>query len=135
MLEAKAKDQGHRRKCCPPQKKNVFKNSFQVKRRSPIEVNKERSSQNFHQVSGVSQQNFNGSKNSAVLEPMTGQFSRTGDFDLRRQVQVLQNVSSRPRTSSRTPLLIFTPMFLIQHWKIVSHHPPANHLLNTENKH
>ena len=30
-------------------------------------------SQTFHEVSGV----FNGAKNSAVLEPRTGQFSRT----------------------------------------------------------
>ena len=31
---------------------------------------------NFRDVSGVFQQNLNGSKNSAVLEPRTGQFSR-----------------------------------------------------------
>ena len=30
MLEAKAKDQGHRRKCSPKTKKNVFKNFFQA---------------------------------------------------------------------------------------------------------
>ena len=44
---------------------------------------------------------FNGSKNSAVLEPRTEQFSRTWG-----QGQGLQNLSSRPRTSSRTPPLI-----------------------------
>ena len=38
----------------------------------------------FREVSGVFQQNFNGSKTSAVLEPRTGQFSRT--------------LASRPRT-------------------------------------
>ena len=49
-------------------------------------------------------QNFTNSKNSAVLEPRTGQFSGQG------QGQGLQNLSSRtssrPRTSSRTPPLI-----------------------------
>ena len=65
----------------------------------------------FREVSGVFQQNFNGSKNSAVLEPRTGQFSRTKGFeakakDLRLRGQGLQNVSSRPRTSSRTPPLL-----------------------------
>ena len=68
----------------------------------------------FHEVSGAFQQNFNGSKNSAVLEPRTGQFSRTYGFeakakDLRLRGQGLQKVfsrtSSRPRTSSRTPPL------------------------------
>ena len=44
-------------------------------------------------------QNFNNSKNSAVLEPRTGQFSRT-------RGQGLQNLSSRPKTSSRTPPLM-----------------------------
>ena len=77
-------------------KKKLFKNFFQAIskkdlkivfsgekglqktffRRSPLEENKRRSSQIFCEVSGVFQQNFNGSKNSAVLEPRTGQFSR-----------------------------------------------------------
>ena len=55
MLEAKAKDQGHKRKCS--QKKGL---------------------QNF--FSG-DLQNFNGSKNSAVLEPRTGQLLRTWGFE------------------------------------------------------
>ena len=46
-------------------------------RRLLLEENKKRSSQIFCDVSGAFQQNFNGSKNSAVLEPRTGQFSRT----------------------------------------------------------
>ena len=60
MLEAK--DQGHKRK-----KKGLHKNfsgNLQKKKRFP------------KNVSGASQ-NFNNSKNSAVLEPRTGQFSRT----------------------------------------------------------
>ena len=35
----------------------------------------------FREVSGVFQRNFNCSKNSAVLEPRTGQFSRTWGFE------------------------------------------------------
>ena len=40
-----------------------------------------RYSQIFREVSGVFQQNFNCLKNSAVLEPRTGQFSRTWGFE------------------------------------------------------
>ena len=61
----KAKDQGHKRKCSP--KKKVFTKIFQAistKKRFP---------KNFSSAP----QNFNNSKNSAVLEPRTGQFSRT----------------------------------------------------------
>ena len=67
MLEAKAKDQGHKRKCSPKKKKKVFTKIFQAistKKRFP---------KNFSSAA----QNFNNSKNSAVLEPRTGQFSRT----------------------------------------------------------
>ena len=46
-------------------------------RRFPLEENKKRSLQIFCEVSGAFQQNFNGSNNSAVLEPRTGQFLRT----------------------------------------------------------
>ena len=66
MLEAKAKDQGHKRKCSP-KKKKVFTKIFQAistKKRFP---------KNFSSAP----QNFNNSKNSAVLEPRTGQFLRT----------------------------------------------------------
>ena len=55
MLEANAKDTGASVLRCP----------------------KKRSLQIFQQVSGVFLHNFNGSKNSAVLEPRTGEFSRT----------------------------------------------------------
>ena len=80
MLEAKAKDQGHKRKCSPkkkrssqkffrrsPKKKKVFTKIFQA-----IST-KKRFLKNFSSAP----QNFNNSKNSAVLEPRTGQFSRT----------------------------------------------------------
>ena len=66
MLEAKAKDQGHKCKCFP--KKNGLKNFFSV---------------NLHKKNGLEKhfsadlQNFNYSKNSAVLEPRIERFSRT----------------------------------------------------------
>ena len=69
MLEAKAKDQGHKRKCSPKKKKKkkVFTEIFQA-----IST-KKRFLKNFSSAP----QNFNNSKNSALLEPRTGQFSRT----------------------------------------------------------
>ena len=64
---------------------------------------KKRSRKNF--LADV--QNFNHSKNSAVLEPRTRNFR---GLSLRGQGQGLQNVFSRtysrPRTSSRTPPLL-----------------------------
>ena len=64
MLEAKAKDQGYKRKCS---RKKVFKIFFQV-------ISKKNG---LEKIFSVDLQNFNHSKNSAVLEPRTGQFSRT----------------------------------------------------------
>ena len=63
-----------------------------------------RCSQIFREFSGVFQRNFNCSKNSGVLEPRTGQFSRTWGFeakDLRLlgQGQGLEASRPRPRTS------------------------------------
>ena len=107
-FEAKAKDrpsrgqgqgQGHRCKCSP--KKIFFKNFFQVISKKGLQKffqakkvfkkfflgdlylrkPKKRSLQIFRKVSGVFQRNFNGSKTSAVLEPRTGQFSRTWGFE------------------------------------------------------
>ena len=75
MLEAK--DQGHKRKCS--KKKEVFKNFF---RRTP----KKKVFKIFQAIStknalennfSADLQTLNNSKNSAVLEPRTGQFSRT----------------------------------------------------------
>ena len=66
MLEAK--DQGHKRKCSPKKKKKkVFTKIFQA-----IST-KKRFLKNFSSAP----QNFNNSKNTAVLEPRTGQFWRT----------------------------------------------------------
>ena len=98
-------------------KKKVLQNNFSdekgrkkfVFRQSPIDKNKKRSPQIFREVSGVYQQNFISLKNIAVLEPRTGQFSKTLGFEGQDQGQGLQNVSSRtssrPRRSLRTPPL------------------------------
>ena len=59
--------------------KNGLKEFFSGNLRS----RKKRSSQIFREVSGVFQQNFNSSKNSAVLEPRTGQFSRICGFEVK----------------------------------------------------
>ena len=72
MLEAKAKDQGHKRKCSPKKKKKKKKKKVFTKIFQAIST-KKRFLKNFSSAP----QNFNNSKNSAVLEPRTGQFSRT----------------------------------------------------------
>ena len=59
-------DQGQKCKCVP--KKKVLKNLFSVDLQKKNGVEKRFS---------ADLQNFNHSKNSAVLEPRTGQFSRT----------------------------------------------------------
>ena len=108
MLEAK--DQGHKRKCSQKKKRS----SQKFFRRSPKKKvftkifqaisTKKRFPKNFSSDT----QNFNNSKNTAVLEPRTGQFFE----DLRPRGQGLQNVSSRPRTSSRTPPLVLIYPFI-----------------------
>ena len=69
MLEAKAKDQGHKRKCSP-KKKGLHKNLSG-------DLHKKTFSKKFFKRSTK----FNNSKNSAVLEPRTGQFLRTWSLE------------------------------------------------------
>ena len=89
MLEAEAKDQGHKRKCSP--KKKVFTKIFQAI------SSKKRFPKNF----STAPQNFNNSKKSAVLEREQANFRGLEDrgqgqgLDLRGQGQGLQNLSSR----------------------------------------
>ena len=85
MLEAKAKDQGHKAQVLSKEKKKkVFTKIFQAisKKKKKKKVitktfqaisTKKRFPKNFSSAP----QNFNIPKNSAVLEPRTGQFSRT----------------------------------------------------------
>ena len=88
-------------------------------RRSP----KKRSSKKF---SG-DLQNFNDSKYCAVLEPRTYTVAifedlklRGQGLDIRGQDQGLQNVSSRPRTSSRTPPLVTViHLLFLEHVNII----------------
>ena len=75
MLEAKAKDQGHKRKCSPKKKKGLHKNFSDDLQKQKVFTKifqaismKKRFPKNFSTAS----QNFNNSKNSAVLEPRTG---------------------------------------------------------------
>ena len=82
-LEAKAKVEGHRRKCSP--KKKVFKNFFQAT--STWKNQKKGCLQIFRKISGVFLRNFNGLKK--VLSSSRGQ----GNF---RGLEVLR---PRPRTS------------------------------------
>ena len=99
-----------KRKCSPKKKKKKglhknFSGDLQKKKKKKVFTKifqaistKKRFAKNF----STAPQNFNFPKNSAVLEPRTGQFSRTRGqgqgLDLRGQG--LQNLSSRPRTSS-----------------------------------
>ena len=83
MLEAKAKDQGHKAQVLSKKKKKGFHKNFSgdlKKKKKKVFTKifqaistKKRFPKNFSSAP----QNFNIPKNSAVLEPRTGQFSRT----------------------------------------------------------
>ena len=87
MLEAKAKDQGHKAQVLSKKKKKGLHKNFsgdlqKKKKKKKKKVftkifqaisTKKRFPKNF----STAPQNFNFPKNSAVLEPRTGQFSRT----------------------------------------------------------
>ena len=89
MLEAKAKDQGHKAQVLSKKKKK--RSSQKFFRRSPKKKKKKKKKKKvftkiFQAISTKKRfpnnfssppQNFNIPKNSAVLEPRTGQFSRT----------------------------------------------------------
>ena len=73
----KAKDQEHKRKCCP-KKKGLHKNFSGEKKRSSQKLFRQSPQKNvFQKIFQALHKNFNNSKNSAVLEPRRGQFSRT----------------------------------------------------------
>ena len=85
MLEAKAKDQGHKAQVLSKKKKK--RSSQKFFRRSPKKKKKKKvftkifqaisTRKRFPKNFSTAPQNFNFPKNSAVLEPRTGQFSRT----------------------------------------------------------
>ena len=99
-LEAKdrnALSQGHKRKCS--QKKKVFKNffhAFSSKKRHPKFFVK-RSTK------------FNNSKKSAVLEPRTGQFSRTWGLEAKDLIFEAKDFKMFPRGQRRPQGLHFWP--------------------------
>ena len=87
MLEAKAKDQGHKAQVLSKKKKKK-RSSQKFFRRSPKKKKKKKkvftkifqaisTKKRFPDNFSSAPQNFNIPKNSAVLEPRTGQFSRT----------------------------------------------------------
>ena len=87
MLEAKAKDQGHKRQVLSKKKKK--RSSQKFFRRSPKKKKKKKkkvftkifqaisTKKRFLKNFSSAPKNFNNSKNTAVLEPRTGQFSKT----------------------------------------------------------
>ena len=86
MLEAKAKDQGHKAQVLSKKKKKKGQRSSQkFFRRSPKKKKKAftkifqaiSTKKRFPKNFSTAPQNFNFPKNSAVLKPRTGQFSRT----------------------------------------------------------
>ena len=87
MLEAKAKDQGHKAQVLSKKKKKVFTKIFQaISKKKKKKKKKKVFTKIFQAIStkkrfpknfSAAPQNFNFPKNSAVLEPRTGQFSRT----------------------------------------------------------
>ena len=89
MLEAKAKDQGHKAQVLSKKKKKkgLHKNfSGDLKKKKKKKKKKKGLHKIFQAIStkkrfpknfSTAPQNFNFPKNTAVLEPRTGQFSRT----------------------------------------------------------
>ena len=86
MLEAKAKDQGHKAQVLSKKKKKKKRSSQKFFRRSPKKKKKKvftkivqaiSTKKRFPKNFSSAPQNFNIPKNRAVLEPRTGQFSRT----------------------------------------------------------
>ena len=99
MLEAKAKDQGHKAQVLSKKKKKkVFTKIFQA-----ISTKK-----CFPKNFSTAPQNFNFPKNSAVLEPRTGQFSRTWGLEAKAKDLTFEaKAKDFKNLSSRTPPLVF----------------------------
>ena len=102
MLEAKAKDQGHKRKCSSKKKKKGLHKNFSS------DLHKKTFSKKFFKRYTKFQQLKKYCCPRAEDRPIFEDLrSRGQGLDLRGQGQGLQNLSSRPRTSSRTPPLVF----------------------------
>ena len=96
MLEAKEQEQ--RRKCSP--KKKVLKFFFQA-------ISKKKGLQKNY--SG-DLQNFNNSKNTAVLEPKTEQFSRAWGFQAKDLTFEAKSIKMCPRGRQRGLHLWYKPL-------------------------
>ena len=117
MLEVKAKNQGHRRKCSPKKglqnffsgvlQKKVFKQFFQA-------ISKKKIFKNFFQVIykilTIQKYYCPRAEDKVIFEDLRLREQSQG-LDLRGRGHGLQNVSSRPRTSSRTPPLVYIHIF------------------------
>ena len=79
MLEAKVKDQGHKRKCSPEKKvfQFFFQGIFKKEKIFKIFFLAIFTKNGLEKIFSADLQNFNHLKNRVVLEPRTGQFSRT----------------------------------------------------------
>ena len=109
MLEAKSKDQGHKRKCSPKKRSSkIFSGVLQCKTFSKIFF------QMIYKISTIQKECCRRAEDRAIFEDLRLQGQGQG-LDLRGQGQGLQNVSSRtssrPRTSLRTPPLDIRPRF------------------------
>ena len=99
MLEAKAKDQGHKAQVLSKKKKKkVFTKIFQAISKKKKKKKKKVFTKIFQAIStkkrfpknfSTAPQNFNFPKNSAVLEPRTGQFSRTWGLEAKAKAKDL----------------------------------------------
>ena len=81
MLEAKAKDQGHKAQVLSKKKKKGLHKNFsgdlQKKKKNHKNFSSDLHEKTLSKNFSTAAQNFNFPKNSVVLEPRTGQFSRT----------------------------------------------------------
>ena len=101
MLEAKAKDQGHKAQVLSKKKKKkkVFTKIFQAISKKKKKKKKKKglhkifqaisTKKRFPKNFSTAPQNFNFPKNSAVLEPRTGQFSRTSGLEAKAKAKDL----------------------------------------------
>ena len=114
MLEAKAKDQGHKAQVLSKKKKKkgLHKNfSGDLKKKKKKKKKKKGLHKIFQAIStkkrfpknfSTAPQNFNFPKNSAVLEPRTGQFSRTWGLEAKAKAKDFKICPrGRPRGQGR----------------------------------
>ena len=115
MLEAKAKDQEHKCKCFP--KKKGLKNFFSIDLQKKKTV-KKNVFQPIYKILTIQKIVLSSSRGQAIFE----------DLRLRGQGQGLENVFSRPRTSSRTPPLLKSSQECIEEQSRALRHAPLTNI-------